>query len=93
MNRKLIFIVVSSFLLLIVFWVLFNSSSSKVDVRYTIGEPEKWSVDTMSNKIYEIVTERIIQELERGNVPWRKPWSAAWAPKNGFSRHDYRGIN
>jgi len=50
-------------------------------------------MDTMSNKVYEIVTERIIQELEAGNVPWRKPWSAAWAPKNGFSRHDYRGIN
>ena len=47
----------------------------------------------MSNRVYEIVTERIIKELEQGNVPWRKPWSAAWAPKNAVSRRDYHGIN
>ena len=47
----------------------------------------------MSNTGYEIVTERIIKELEKGNVPWRKPWSAAWAPKNAVSKRDYHGIN
>ena len=24
--------------------------------------------------VYEIVTERILAELEKGNIPWRKPW-------------------
>lgn len=24
--------------------------------------------------VYEIVTERIISELEKGNIPWKKPW-------------------
>lgn len=24
--------------------------------------------------VYQIVTERIIKELEKGNIPWRKPW-------------------
>lgn len=46
-----------------------------------------------TSSVYEIVTERIIKELEQGHAPWRKPWSAAWAPKNFVSHHDYRGIN
>lgn len=24
--------------------------------------------------VYEIVTERILAELEKGNIPWKKPW-------------------
>lgn len=31
----------------------------------------------MSNKIYEIVTERIITEMEKGNLPWKRPWVMA----------------
>jgi antirestriction protein ArdC len=30
---------------------------------------------TMSINMYEIVTERILAELEKGSVPWQKPWS------------------
>lgn len=29
----------------------------------------------MSNKIYEIVTERIIAEMEKGIIPWQRPWT------------------
>lgn len=43
--------------------------------------------------VYEIITERIIRELENGTAPWRKPWSGAWAPKNFVSGKAYRGIN
>ena len=25
--------------------------------------------------VYEMVTERFIEELEKGNIPWQKPWS------------------
>ena len=28
----------------------------------------------MSGKVYEIVTNRIIEELEKGVIPWQKPW-------------------
>lgn len=31
----------------------------------------------MSNKVYEIITERIIEKLEQGQIPWQKPWKAA----------------
>jgi antirestriction protein ArdC len=44
--------------------------------------------------VYEIVTERILAELEKGNVPWRRTWSGGYeAPKNLKSRKAYRGIN
>lgn len=44
------------------------------------------------NKVYEIITDRIVKELERGVIPWRKPW--AGSPKINFiSRKAYRGIN
>ena len=29
----------------------------------------------MSTAVYEIITERIIAELEKGNIPWEKPWT------------------
>ena len=28
----------------------------------------------MSKSIYEMVTERIIEELEKGSIPWERPW-------------------
>ena len=42
---------------------------------------------------YEIVTERIISLLEHGVIPWRRPWSAAGAPRNLVSKQVYGGIN
>ncbi len=33
---------------------------------------------------YEIVTERIINLLEQGVIPWRRQWSAAGAPRPRF---------
>ena len=45
------------------------------------------------NKVYEIVTNRIIAELEKGVVPWRMPWKQAGPPMNLVSRKPYRGLN
>jgi antirestriction protein ArdC len=42
--------------------------------------------------VYEIVTERILAELEKGQVPWRKPWRTL-PPANLISKKPYRGIN
>lgn len=43
---------------------------------------------------YHCVTERIIELLDRGAVPWRKPWDAATGPPANFSTGKcYRGIN
>ena len=41
---------------------------------------------------YQIVFDRIIEELDKGNVPWRKTW-ANFNPMNGKSKRQYHGIN
>jgi len=44
--------------------------------------------------VYEIVTGKICAELERGVVPWRKPWVGGdQAPANLISKRAYTGIN
>lgn len=47
----------------------------------------------MSNKVYEIITNTVIEKLEQGNIPWHKPWSGGAFPKNLISKKEYRGIN
>jgi len=48
----------------------------------------------MSNKIYESVTQSIIEQLEKGATPWVKPWRAdSTADKNLLSQKPYQGIN
>jgi antirestriction protein ArdC len=45
--------------------------------------------------IYELVTERVIASLEKGNAPWRKPWSATTGgvAVSLSSGKPYRGVN
>lgn len=43
--------------------------------------------------VYELVTNRIIELLEAGIVPWQKPWTDAGVPMNLISKRPYRGIN
>jgi antirestriction protein ArdC len=45
---------------------------------------------------YETITNRIIAELEKGSIPWRKDWgsaSSSGAPINKLTQKRYRGIN
>ncbi len=44
-------------------------------------------------KVEEIITQRIIEKLESGTIPWRKPWSGGGMPKNFINQKEYRGIN
>ena len=43
--------------------------------------------------VYAIVTEKIVNLLEQGIVPWRRPWSATGLPRNLVSKKPYRGVN
>lgn len=43
--------------------------------------------------VYSIITERIIEKLETGTVPWHKPWRSIGAPRNLVSKKVYRGVN
>ncbi len=53
------------------------------------------SNNTSSTKVdvYAIVTNRIIELLETGTVPWKKPWIDNGIPANLLSKRPYRGIN
>jgi antirestriction protein ArdC len=42
--------------------------------------------------VYEIVTDKIIKQLESGVAPWRRPWRTE-LPVNLISQKAYRGIN
>ena len=43
--------------------------------------------------VYEIITEQIIEKLEKGEIPWNRPWVGSEYPKNLVSKKEYRGIN
>jgi len=50
----------------------------------------------MSNQVYGYITDKIMEELERGCVPWHKPWKSpdgVRVPINYFSKKPYRGVN
>lgn len=42
--------------------------------------------------VYEIITERIVKQLESGVAPWRKPWTCQ-TPTNLVTQKEYRGLN
>lgn len=45
-------------------------------------------------KTYDVINSKIMELLEAGTVPWRKPWNAqSKMPKNIVSMKGYRGIN
>lgn len=44
--------------------------------------------------LYQMVTDTIIEALERGVVPWRKPWDSTNPfPVNAQTNRPYRGVN
>ena len=44
--------------------------------------------------VYSIVTDKILDALEKGVVPWRRPWGGAQlAPKSATTGRNYHGIN
>jgi len=48
----------------------------------------------VSERVYEQVTERMIAALERGTVPWQKPWQPETGqPRSMTSGQPYRGVN
>lgn len=48
----------------------------------------------MSTAIYDMVTKTIIECLEKGVVPWKKPWHQLQSvPVNAITNRPYRGVN
>jgi antirestriction protein ArdC len=53
---------------------------------------KKYNKSTSKTDVYELVTNRIIEELEKGVIPWRKPWVNGVAV-NWLTQKPYSGIN
>ena len=48
----------------------------------------------MSKSVYELVTERIIEQLEKGIIPWEKPWTGVRSGAfNRVSKKSYSLLN
>ena len=44
--------------------------------------------------VYDVVNSRIMELLESGTVPWKKPWNAqSNYPRNLVSGKKYQGVN
>jgi antirestriction protein ArdC len=47
----------------------------------------------MAPTVYEVITARIVEKLEQGTVPWRRPWSVETGAPRNIRGTLYRGIN
>jgi antirestriction protein ArdC len=54
---------------------------------------ESQQQSSVSVDVYELVTNRIVEFLEKGTIPWQKPWTEAGVPRNLVTNRQYRGIN
>lgn len=46
----------------------------------------------MSQKIYQMITDKVLKMMDEGVIPWEKPWHGG-GPKNLATGRFYRGIN
>jgi antirestriction protein ArdC len=43
--------------------------------------------------VSELITEKIIEALQNGVIPWQRPWNGWHGPRNVKTGKEYRGIN
>jgi antirestriction protein ArdC len=53
------------------------------------------SVRSVEADLFKTITDRIIEALDAGTVPWRQPWSggAEGLPRNAVTGRPYHGVN
>ncbi|MDR1658877.1 MAG: ssDNA-binding domain-containing protein [Desulfovibrio sp.] len=70
-----------------------ETSASATPAEQTAPKPETATVHA-NRFIYAEITDRIVRELEKGIVPWKKPWkSGCGRPKNLLTGKEYNGVN
>src|ERR1700736_6038018 len=42
---------------------------------------------------FQLLNDKIIEQLKKGTVPWRKQWIHGGVPTNFLTRNPFRGIN
>jgi antirestriction protein ArdC len=64
------------------------SSSKKVFIMSQSNRPGVLA------KVYQDINKDILDRLDRGIIPWKKPWNPArWIPMNLITKQPYRGWN
>ncbi len=53
---------------------------------------EEFDID-LEAPAYDVVTEKILDAMARGVVPWRRPWGTIAVSRNAVSDRPYSGIN
>jgi antirestriction protein ArdC len=70
-----------------------NSRTSRAGTQLQIEQASS-NTHAKRTSVYERITERITALLEKGTIPWRKPWTAQIGlPCNLITKKPYRGIN
>lgn len=49
--------------------------------------------ESKSTTPYDVINEYIMAQLDKGTIPWRKPWKSFGPPCNLLSGKPYRGVN
>ena len=58
------------------------------------SRPEQLSTGRNRGSVYDQITDRVIELLTQGTIPWHKPWNVKRGfPRNLVSKKAYRGIN
>ena len=47
----------------------------------------------MPPSVYDVITSPIVEKLEQGTIPWRKPWNAETGAPRNIRGTLYRGVN
>jgi antirestriction protein ArdC len=56
--------------------------------------PKQATKTSVRPDVYQIVTDKIVEALEGGRIPWKKPWNAQYgAPRNYTTGRAYTGVN
>jgi antirestriction protein ArdC len=61
-----------------------------MEVVRTTPSPSK---GTAKADAYQLITDRILEKMEGGLIPWQKPWQSFGMPRNYVTGHQYTGIN
>ena len=52
------------------------------------------SDSTLRASVFEVITNRILDLLDQGTIPWKKPWGGPeQAPRSLTTGKPYRGVN
>ena len=68
----------------------FSSAHHGRAAKAVLPQPSKRQSEITEMDIYAIVTEKIINLLENGVVPWRRPWTSTGLPRNLVSKKPYQ---